>query len=207
MRYLIVLLGLLFSVSALANTSVNINYVSVGQHDGPGLSMSLPGVKLVANQSLTGPYSIRYSGIWSKSTANEATFWDSNVDALVKYNLLVPNLYTIAGVGIGRTAMNTYGNFDMSAWNVYAVANLEYVFNSNVNAELTSTFGRDFDTQLTGYNTIGGLSYSFGVKGNYKVGPGFFTLGVSYGHMPLTTQYDYHLTTDQFYGGYTIMFG
>lgn len=206
MRNLILFLTLMtFSTFAMANISVNINYIRVGQHDGPNLNMSLPGVKLIIKQSLLGDYSLKYSGVYANDAANDSTYWDSSVTGLIRYKLF-NHFYTISGVGISRVSMAKFNNFNMSAWNVYTVADLKYIFNSIASINLSTLFGKDFDTQITNYNTADGLTYGVGLNGSYKIGPGFFTIGISYTCLPLTSQYGYHINTDELYSGYKLVF-
>ncbi|EGQ62125.1 hypothetical protein GGI1_11008, partial [Acidithiobacillus sp. GGI-221] len=77
----------------------------------------------------------------------------------------------------------------------------------HVSLDGNAAMGRDFATHVTGLHTVGGLFYQAGADVNFSgVGPGLFTVGYEYRHLPISISNGIHLDTSGFQARYSITF-
>ncbi len=193
----------LLPAAAFAHTTVGIAYDNVGINAGPGLHMTLPGGKLTAKQDLGDGYALSGDFVGAGGE-NHASFYGARVnlakDLPVLGGTLAPGLdagFNRLNVGPAQHLEAAYAGFDVS---------YDYPLSRNFALYANGGFGRNFATSVTGFSTIGGLTYNGGAGADFHVGPGMLTAGYEYRHLPLSSSAGLHLNTGQFTVGYAVRF-
>ena len=187
-------------------TSIGIGYDNVGIHLGNGISASVPAGKLTIGHTFgTTTYGVGFDLV--DGAGNGLTYQHLQVSA--------DKLLPFDGGNISPEVMIGGSRVGVAGGNVYHVstayagfgASYGYPVGRYVSLSANAALGRDFATHVTGLHTVGGLFYQAGADVNFSgVGPGLFTVGYEYRHLPISVSNGIHLDTSGFQARYSITF-
>ncbi len=110
---------------------------------------------------------------------------------------------------LGGSRVGIAGGNSYHVSNAYAGfgASYGYPVGRYVSLTANAAMGRDFATHVTGLHTVGGLFYQAGAAVDFGgIGPGMFTVGYEYRHLPISVSNGIHFDTSGFQVGYNITF-
>ncbi|MHB1633399.1 MAG: hypothetical protein ACYCQL_14465 [Acidithiobacillus sp.] len=190
--------------SALAGTTaIGIGYNNVGIHLGNGVNASVPAGKLTVGHvfGATG-YGVNFDLV--DGAGNGLTYQHLQFTASKSLpfdgGIIAPKIL-IGGsrVGIGYSHVSTaYAGFG---------ATYAYPIGRYVSLNGNTAMGRDFATHVTGLHTVGGLFCQAGADVDFSgMGPGLFSVGYEYRHLPISVSHGMRLDTSGFQAQYRIAF-
>ena len=195
------------SALALAGTTViGIGYDNVGIHLGNGVSASVPAGKLTIGHTFgTTHYGVGFDLV--DGAGNGLTYQHMQVtgEKLLPFDggVIAPKIL-IGGSRVGIAGGNVY---HVSTAYAGFGASYGYPVGRYVSLTANAALGRDFATHVTGLHTVGGLFYQAGAEVDFSgVGPGLFTVGYEYRHLPISASNGIHLDTSEFQARYSIAF-
>ena len=194
------------AVAGTGSTTVGIGYDNVGIHLGSGISGSVPAGKLTIGHTFgTTNYGVGFDLV--DGVGNGLTYQHMQVtgEKLLPFDggVIAPKIL-VGGSRVGITGGNTY---HVSTAYAGFGASYGYPVGRYVSFTANAAMGRDFATHVTGLHTVGGLFYQAGAAVDFGgVGPGMFTVGYEYRHLPISISNDIHLDTSGFQARYSITF-
>lgn len=194
------------AVADTGSTTVGIGYDNVGIHLGNGISASVPAGKLTIGHTFgTSNYGIGFDLV--DGAGNGLTYQHLQVtgEKLLPFDggVIAPKIL------IGGSRVGVAGGKSYHVSTAYAGFGASYGYSVGRYVSLTANaaMGRDFATHVTGLHTVGGLFYQAGADLNFSgVGPGLFTMGYEYRHLPISVSNDIHLDASGFRAQYSITF-
>ena len=194
------------AVAGTGSTTVGIGYDNVGIHLGNGIRASVPAGKLTIGHTFGATnYGVGFDLV--DGAGNGLTYQHMQVtgEKLLPFDggVIAPKIL-IGGSRVGIAGGNSY-----HVSTAYAGFGASYGYSVGRYVSLTANaaMGRDFATHVTGLHTVGGLFYQAGADLNFSgVGPGLFTMGYEYRHLPISVSNDIHLDASGFRAQYSITF-
>ena len=194
------------AVANTGSTTVGVGYDNVGIHLGNGVSASVPAGKLTIGHTFgTTHYGVGFDLV--DGAGNGLTYQHLQVtgEKLLTFDggVIAPKIL-IGGSRVGIAGGNVY---HVSTAYAGFGASYGYPVGRYVSLSANAALGRDFATHVTGLHTVGGLFYQAGADVNFSgVGPGLFTVGYEYRHLPISVPNCIHLDTSGFQARYSIAF-
>ena len=193
---------------ALAGTtSIGIGYDNVGIHLGHGVSASVPAGKLTIGHTFgTTTYGVGFDMVDGGGGGLTYQHLQVSADKLLPFD--GGNISPEVMIGGSRVGIAAGGNVyhGSTAYAGFGVS-YSYPIGRHVSLAANAAMGRDFATHVTGLHTVGGLFYQAGADVNFSgVGPGLFTVGYEYRHLPISVSNGIHLDTSGFQARYGITF-
>ena len=192
--------------SALAGTTtIGIGYNNVGIHLGNGVNASVPAGELTVGHRFRDNYGVGFGLV--DGAGNSLTYQRLQVsaDKLLPFNggTIAPEVM-IGGSRVGIAGGNVY---HVSTAYAGFGAIYDYPIGRYVSIEGAAALGCDFATHVTGLSTVGGLFYQAGAAVDFSgVGPGLFSVGYEYRHLPISVSHGIHLDTSTVQAQYSITF-
>ncbi len=198
------LVALALPAAALAGTtSIGLGYDNVGIHLGDGINASVPAGKLTIGHVFGATsYGVGFGLVDGAGNGLTYQHLQVSADKRLQFDggVIAPDVMVGGSrVGIGYRHVSTaYAGFG---------ATYAYPIGRYVSLDGNAAMGRDFATHVTGLHTVGGLFYQAGTDVDFSgVGPGLFSVGYEYRHLPISVSHGLHLDTSGFQAQYCISF-
>ena len=204
-----VIAAMTLSASGLAlagTTSIGIGYDNVGIHLDNGISASVPSGKLTVGHTFgTTTYGVGFDMVDGAGNGLTYQHLQVSADKLLPFDggKLSPEVM-IGGSRVGVAGGNVY---HVSTAYAGFGASYSYPIGRYISLDGGAAMGRDFATHVTGLHTVGGLFYQAGAGVDFSgVGPGLFSVGYEYRHLPISVFHSIHMNTSGFQARYSITF-